>query len=90
MNKAEFIAAVAEKTTLKRKDVEAMFNGFWDVVSEQLAKGESVNFVGIGSFATKQRPARSGRNPLTGKTLEIAAKTVPQFKAGAKLKDAVG
>lgn len=89
MNKSEFVAAIAEKTSLRKKDIELTVNAFWDTITEQLAKGETVTFVGTGTFATKKRPARTGRNPKSGEAIAIAEKIMPQFKAGAKLKQAV-
>ncbi len=63
--------------------------GVFDSIKDALAKGEKVSLVGFGSFSVKERKAREGRNPRTGKPLKIAAKTVPVFKAGKALKDAV-
>jgi DNA-binding protein HU-beta len=89
MNKSEFVAAIINKTGFKKKEVELTLNAFWDVVTEQLAQGDTISFVGTGTFTTKKRPARTGRDPKTGKAINIEAKTVPQFKAGTKLKAAV-
>lgn len=89
MNKAELTTAIAEKTGLAKKDVEAVVRGFTDVVTATLAKGESVTLVGFGSFMVTTRAARAGRNPQTGTVLKIAARRAPKFKAGKALKDAV-
>lgn len=89
MNKADFINAVAEKANQKRKDVETTVNAFWDVVTETLANGDTLTFVGTASFGVKQRAARTGQNPKTGEKLTIPAATVPYFRAGNKLKNAV-
>ena len=78
MNKAELIAAVAEKASLSKKD------------SEALQDGDKVQLVGFGSFEVKKRAARTGRNPRTKEVVEIPASQVPVFKAGKALKDAVG
>ena len=79
MNKTELVAAIAEKTELSKKDV----------VAEELKKGEKIQLVGFGTFEVAERPARTGRNPMTGKTIEIAASKSPKFKAGKALKDSL-
>lgn len=89
MNKAELVAAIAEKTELSKKDSEKALKAFIDVVTEELKKGEKVQLVGFGTFETSERAAREGRNPQTGKTMKIPASTAPRFKAGKALKDAV-
>lgn len=89
MNKAELVAAIADKTELSKKDAEKALKAFVDVVTEELKKGEKVQLVGFGTFETSQRAAREGRNPQTGKTMKIPASTAPRFKAGKALKDAV-
>ena len=89
MNKTEFIAAVAENADISKKDAEKAIKAFADVVTEELKKGEKVQLVGFGTFEVSERAAREGRNPLTGKTMKIAACKAPKFKAGKALKDAV-
>ena len=89
MNKAELVAAIAEKTELSKKDSEKALKAFIDVVTEELKKGEKVQLVGFGTFETSKRAAREGRNPQTGKTMTIAACKAPKFKAGKALKDAI-
>ena len=89
MNKTELVAAMAEQTNLSKKDAEAALKAFIDVVSEELKKGEKVQLVGFGTFEVSERAAREGRNPQTGETVKIAARVVPGFKAGSKLKDAL-
>ena len=89
MNKAELVAAIAEKTELSKKDSEKALKAFIDVVTEELIKGEKVQLVGFGTFETSERAAREGRNPQTGKTMQIAACKAPKFKAGKQLKDAL-
>ena len=89
MNKAELVAAIAEKTGLKKTDAEKALKAFVDVVSDELIKGEKVQLVGFGTFEVQKRPARTGRNPRTGKTMKIKASKAPKFKAGKALKDAV-
>lgn len=89
MNKAELIAAVADKTEMSKKDAEAAVTAIVDVISESLRKGEKVQLVGFGSFEVKVRAARTGRNPQTKEPIPIAASKAPVFKAGKALKDAV-
>jgi DNA-binding protein HU-beta len=89
MNKAELVNAMATDTGLTKKDVESVLNSFVNVVSDELAKNEKVQLVGFGTFETRERAARTGRNPQTGEELKIAASTVPAFKAGKALKDKV-
>ena|SRR5574340_208414 len=88
-NKQDLIAEVAAKTGLTKKDSEKAVNAFGEVVTEFLAKGEKVQLIGFGTFETRERAAREGRNPQTGAAIKIAATTVPAFKAGKALKDAV-
>ena len=89
MNKAELVAAVAEKTGLSKKDSEKAVNAAFDAISAKLVEGGKVQLVGFGSFETKTRNARVGRNPRTKEEIEIPASRVPAFKAGKALKDAV-
>ena len=89
MNKTEFIAAVAEKAEISKKDSEKALKAFVDVVTEQLKAGDKVQLVGFGTFEVSERAARKGRNPQTGKTMTIAACKAPKFKAGKALKDAI-
>ncbi|MDR5614300.1 HU family DNA-binding protein [Arsenophonus sp.] len=89
MNKTEVINQIAEKTNLTKKDSEKVLNAFIETVTEALKAGDDVQLVGFGSFQVKQRAAREGRNPQTGKALKIAATNVPSFKAGKTLKEAV-
>ena len=89
MNKTELVAAIAEKTELSKKDSEKALKAFIDVVSEELKKGEKIQLVGFGTFEVASRTARTGKNPQTGKAIEIAACKAPKFKAGKALKDIV-
>ena len=89
MNKTEFIAAVAEKAEISKKDSEKALKAFVDVVAEQLKAGDKVQLVGFGTFEVSERAAREGRNPQTGETVTIAACKAPKFKAGKALKDAI-
>ena len=86
MNKAELVAAMAEKTELSKKDAEAALKAFTDVVAEELKKGEKIQLVGFGTFEVSER---AERNPQTGKEMTIAASKAPKFKAGKALKDMI-
>lgn len=89
MNKTELVAAIAEKAELSKKDADAALKAFIDVTTDELKKGEKIQLVGFGTFEVAERPARTGRNPQTGKEMKIAAAKAPKFKAGKGLKDAV-
>lgn len=89
MNKTELIAEVANKAGLSRKDAEKALGAVVETITEAVVKGDKVQLVGFGSFETKQREARTGRNPKTKEPIEIPATRVPVFKAGKALKDAV-
>lgn len=89
MNKTEFIAAIADKTELTKKDAEAAVKAFIDVVTEELKKGEKIQIVGFGTFEVSKRAEREGRNPRTKETIKIPASNAPKFKAGKALKDAI-
>ena len=90
MNKAELVAAVAAKTNFTKKDAEAAINAFLATVQGALVKGEKVQLIGFGTFETKKRKAREGRNPRKpGETIKIPASKAVTFKAGKALKDAV-
>ena len=89
MNKSELIDAVAESADLSKASAARAIDAVTDAVTSALQSGDSVSLVGFGSFNVKNRPARTGRNPQTGAPIEIKAATVPSFKAGKALKDAV-
>lgn len=89
MTKQEFIDIVSEKGGLTKKETGAVLDIILDTVTETLKRGEKVSFVGFGTFEAKTRKAREGRNPATGETIHIEARTVPSFKAGRALKDAL-
>ncbi|MBE5767467.1 MAG: HU family DNA-binding protein [Clostridiales bacterium] len=89
MNKSEMIAKIAEKTNTSRKAATEMFDAFVETVTETLKAGESVQIIGFGTFEVKERPARAGRNPATGETIEIAASKTPSFKVGKTFKSAI-
>ena len=87
MNKTELIAEVANKAGLSRKDAEKALGAVVETITEAVVKGDRVQLVGFGSFETKQREARTGRNPKTKEAIEIPATTIPVFKAGKALKE---
>ena len=89
MNKAELIDAIAAKTGSSKKAAELSLNAIVDTISGELKKKGKVQLVGFGTFETRKRAARKGRNPQTGEEIKIAASTVPVFKAGKALKDTV-
>lgn len=89
MNKSELIDAIAKETSLSKKDTEATVNSFMNVVSEELSKKGKIQLVGFGTFETRERAAREGKNPQTGEKIKIAAATVPAFKPGKALKEKV-
>ncbi|MBQ6894431.1 MAG: HU family DNA-binding protein [Clostridia bacterium] len=89
MNKSELIAKIADKAELTKKDAEKALNAFVESVTEALKADDKVVLVGFGSFETKKRAARKGKNPQTGAIIDIPAATVPAFKVGKALKDAV-
>ena len=89
MKKSDLIAKIAEKAELSKKDAEKALNAFIDSVTDALVDGDKVVLVGFGSFETKKRAARKGKNPQTGAIIDIPASTVPSFKVGKALKDAV-
>ena len=88
-SKQDLIAKVHEETGITKKDSESAVNAVFSAISEYLSKGEKVQLVGFGHFEVRERSARKGRNPQTGKEITIAASKVPAFKAGKALKDAV-
>ena len=89
MTKAELVSEVAAKSGLSKKDSEKAIAGVIETITETLAKGESIQLVGFGTFEVRERAARSGINPQTKKKIQIPATKVPAFKAGRGLKDAV-
>lgn len=89
MNKAELITSIAEKSGLTKKDAEAALKALIESVEDALSGGEKVQLVGFGTFETKNRKARIGRNPRTKEEINIPESTVPVFKAGKEFKDKV-
>lgn len=89
MNKQELVASMAEKSQLTKKDAEAALKAFVDSVQEALVNGDKVQLIGFGTFETRERAAREGRNPRTKETITIPASVVPAFKAGKEFKEKV-
>ena len=87
MNKTELIAIAAENTGMTKKDTERVLNAALDAITLALVRGEKVQLSGFGTFETKDREARVGRNPHTKEAVEIPATRVPAFKASKVLKD---
>ena len=89
MNKTELISIAAENSGIAKKDAERVINAALEAVTASLVKGEKVQLSGFGTFETKDREARVGRNPHTKQAIEIPATRVPSFKASKSLKDIV-
>lgn len=90
MNKAELINSLAEKISLEKPLAEKMINTLVELIIESLKRGEEVTITGFGSFLAKRREARMGVNPQNpSEKIQIHAVTVPKFKAGKTLKDAL-
>ena len=89
MNKKELVAAVAEKTGMKKKDAVKAVEAVVGTITEAVVAGEKVQLVGFGTFEVSERAAREGRNPKTGEKMPIEASRTPKFKAGKALKDQV-
>ncbi len=89
MNKTELVEAVAKSSGLSKVDANKAVDAVFDSVTNALVAGDKVTLIGFGTFETRERAARTGRNPRTGEELQIAASKTPAFKAGKKLKDAV-
>ena len=89
MNKEELVKEVAKKAKVSQKAAADVIVATIETIEKTVAKGKKVTLVGFGSFEARKRAARTGRNPQTGATIKIGAKTVPAFSAGKKFKDAV-
>ena len=87
MNRAELIEALAKQTGHTKADSDRWLSAFITTVEKNIKKKDGVKLVGFGTFTTSKRKARTGRNPQTGETIKIGAKTVPVFRAGANLKE---
>lgn len=89
MTKKELVSSIAAKTDLTQKDVGMVLDAFVAEITATLKRKDKLQLIGLGTFETKERKARTGRNVKTGETIEIPAKNVPVFKGGKALKDAV-
>lgn len=90
MNKLELISVIAEKTNLEKNDVEKVINTFEEIVIENLKAGRDITLTGFGTWVAKFRSARKGVNPQRpSEKIDIPAVTVPKFRAGKTLKDAL-
>ena len=89
MNKTDLITAIAEETGMTKKDVATVVDAAFDKITAAMAAGDKVQLVDFGTFETRERKERVGRNPRTKEEVKIAACKAPAFKAGKALKDAV-
>ena len=89
MNKEELVQAITKQAKVTQKEAAEVLNGLVTTIQKTVAKGGKVTLVGFGTFESRKRAARTGRNPQTGKEIKIAAKTVPAFSAGKKFKELV-
>ena len=89
MNKQELIAKIAKDTELSKASAAAAVDSLIDGITRSLKRGDSITFVGFGTFKTSQRKARTARNPQTGAPIKIPKRRVVRFTAGKALKDAV-
>lgn len=89
MNLEDLKGAVADKTDVSKADASKMISAVFDSIQDSLTQGDKVAIPGFGTFEVADRPARQGRNPQTGATIEIAASKAAKFKAGKGLKDAL-
>lgn len=89
MNKSQLVDKIADGAEISKAAAGRALDSFIEAVTDALKKGDQVALVGFGTFSVRERSARTGRNPQTGQTIQIAAAKVPSFKAGKALKDAV-
>ncbi len=89
MNKGDLVDSVAKQADLSKADAARALDAVLDAITGTLMAGEKVTLPGFGTFSTSRRAARTGRNPSTGETIKIKAKTVAKFKPGSKLTEAV-
>ncbi len=89
MTKADFVSKVAQISGLTKKDATSAVDATINAITELLAKGDSISFIGFGTFSTTKRAARTARVPSTGKTIQVPATKVAKFKVGKNLKEAV-
>jgi len=89
MTKADLIDSIASKTELPKQRAEEIVNGVFDDIIAALKNGDKVNISGFGTFSVSHRKARTGRNPKTGETIQIASSRAAKFKAGKTLKESL-
>jgi len=89
MKKKDLIAAISQKSGMAKNQSEVALNAVIDCLTDLLSKGDSIVLPGFASLSVKKRAARAGRNPATGKSINIAARKVVHFKAGTALKERV-
>ncbi len=89
MNKTELIDAVAARAAISKSDAGNAVDAVFSTIEGALSREDTVSLIGFGTFSISDRAARTGRNPRTGETIQIAASRAPKFKAGKGLKDAV-
>jgi len=87
MNKADFIDKISAKAGISKREANDSINTLFEEITKALKKNQKVTFVGFGTFSTRKRKQRKGRNPRTGATITIKARRVPKFSAGKALKD---
>ena len=88
MKAKEFVEILAQKHDTSIKEMQSIVDNYWDLIVSTIKKGDEV-VQSHGKFILKKRPAREGRNPITGETVKIPAKVVPTFRPNKKLKDSV-
>jgi DNA-binding protein HU-beta len=89
MTKADLIESSANKVELPKQSIEEIINGLFDDITSALKNGDKINISGFGTFSVSHRKARTGRNPKTGETIQIASSRAAKFKAGKALKEAL-
>lgn len=89
MNKSQLVELIAKKTKFTKTDSEIILDATLEAIRKSVSKGNDVKLVGFGTFERAQRKSRTGRNPQTGKSLEIPAAKVPRFRPGKEFKDMV-
>jgi len=89
MNKAELVDAIAQAASVTKKEADTVVNATVEAIMEALVAGDKVTLVGFGTFEVRERAAREGRNPSTGKPIQIPATKVPAFSAGKLFKEKV-
>tara|TARA_B100002019_G_C21206810_1_gene567138 strand:- start:869 stop:1141 length:273 start_codon:yes stop_codon:yes gene_type:complete len=89
MNKAQLLSQLSEQSGVTKKDAESVLEALTSVVSESLKSGDKVSIAGFGTFKVRENSARTGRNPQTGESIQIAASKSASFKPSKQLKDSL-